>query len=166
MSTRRYCARKLERDFQILLSEHEDNPNEPFVLFNLGSVALERGDNRQALHYLRKSLANSGVTDSITKKLYVLCSRAHQRLGEIPLAVAAIDKGLQLEPDEPELLFRKGILSRMLGDNQTAEASWRKLLTLKPKDTFSSYDPGIFGELTRKNLEALERERGTTREIG
>ena len=143
-------ARKLERDFQILLSEHEDNPNEPFVLLNLGSVALERGDNRRALHYLRKSLANSGVTDSITKKLYVLCSRAHQRLGEFPLAVAAIDKGLQLEPDEPELLFRKGILSKMLGDYQTAEASWRKLLTLKPKDTFSSYDPGIFGEPQEK----------------
>ena len=35
-------SRKLDRDTKILMRELEDRPDEPFVLFNLGSIAVER----------------------------------------------------------------------------------------------------------------------------
>jgi hypothetical protein len=35
-------ARKLERDIKVLRCELEDRPDDPFVLFNLGAIAIER----------------------------------------------------------------------------------------------------------------------------
>ena len=64
--------RKLGRDEAILLEELEDRPGDPFVLFNLGSIAIERQDWRSALGHLKASLAGSAATDSITRKLFAL----------------------------------------------------------------------------------------------
>ena len=52
-------GRKLERDARILQEELKDRPDEPFILFNLGAIAIERRDWRGALDSLRKSLARS-----------------------------------------------------------------------------------------------------------
>ena len=37
-------ATKLERDTKILKRELQDRPDDPFVLFNLGAIAIERRD--------------------------------------------------------------------------------------------------------------------------
>jgi len=71
-------ARKLDRDANILRQELAERPDDPFVLFNLGSIAIERQDWRQALDHLHRSLAGSAPTDSITRKLYALIARSHQ----------------------------------------------------------------------------------------
>src|SRR5271166_4546950 len=49
-------ARKLERDVRILREELKDRTDDPFILFNLGSIAIERRDWRAALEYLTRSL--------------------------------------------------------------------------------------------------------------
>ncbi len=65
-------ARKLRRDERILGEELAERPDDPFVLFNLGAIAIERQDWREALELLRRSLAGSAPSDSITRKLYAL----------------------------------------------------------------------------------------------
>ena len=45
-------TRKLERDSRILHEELKDGPDEPFILFNLGAIAVERKDWQGALGYL------------------------------------------------------------------------------------------------------------------
>ncbi len=75
-------ARKLERDTRILLEELKDRPDEPFILFNLGAVAIEQKDWQGALGYLGKSLALSAPSDSIARKLFALIARAHQMRGD------------------------------------------------------------------------------------
>ena len=45
-------ARKLERDIRILKRELEDRPDDPFVLFNLGAIAVERQAWAEALDFL------------------------------------------------------------------------------------------------------------------
>ena len=62
-------ARKLDRDSRILTRELEDRPGDPFVLFNLGAVAVERRDWHEALGFLNRSLAGSAPSDSIVRKL-------------------------------------------------------------------------------------------------
>jgi uncharacterized protein HemY len=74
--------RKLDRDAKILREELAERPDDPFVLFNLGSIAIERRDWREALIHLHHSLAGSAPADSITRKLYALIARSHQMLGE------------------------------------------------------------------------------------
>ncbi len=41
--------RKLQRNWKILEQELAERPNDPFTLFNLGSIAVERQDWRVAL---------------------------------------------------------------------------------------------------------------------
>lgn len=151
---------KLGRDRAILESELAERPDDPFVLFNVGQVALEAGDVREALGYLRRSLAGSARSDSITRKLHALIARAHQLLGESNEALAACAAGLESEPDDAELLFRKGVLHRLRGESDEAGACWRQVLTLRRPERFASVDEGIYGHVTRRNLAALAEERG------
>jgi glycosyltransferase involved in cell wall biosynthesis len=153
-------GRKLDRDSKILREELAERPNDPFVLFNLGSIAIERRDWRQAIECLRRSLAGSAQTDSMTRKLYALIARAHQMLGEPNQAIAACSEGLAIDPNDAELTFREAVVRRHIGDRDGAERCWRRILTLKRPDQFASVDQGIYGHLTRRNLAALARERG------
>ncbi len=90
-------------------AELAERPADPFVLFNLGAVAVERQDWRTALGYLQRSLRGSGPKDSIVRKLFALIARCHQMLGDLPAALGACAEGLQLDPDDAELHFRKAV---------------------------------------------------------
>ncbi len=151
---------KLARDEAILREDLEDRPDDPFLLFNLGSIAVERKDWRAALGHLTRSLAGSAPSDSITRKLHALIARAHQRLGEPGAALAACAAGLGSDPDDAELLVRKGVLHRLLGEPAEAAACWRRVLTLRRPERFASVDEGIYGHVTRRNLAALAVEQG------
>ncbi len=156
--------RKLERDARILEAELRERPDEPFVLFNLGSIAIERRDWPGALGYLRRSLRASVPGDSITRKLFALIARAHQMMDDPEAAIAACDEGLALDPQDAELLFRKAIVHRRRGEPAEAEACWRRILTLRRPERFASVDMGIYGHLTRRNLAALAAARGDREE--
>jgi len=153
-------ARKFDRDVRILTRELEERPGDPFVLFNLGAIANERQQPREALDFLRRSLAGSAPGDSIVRKLYAMIARSHQMLGERDLALAACAAGLKLEPDNAELLFREAIVRRHSGDSAGAERCWRRILTLRRPEEFASFDMDIYGHLTRRNLAVLAAERG------
>jgi GT2 family glycosyltransferase len=152
--------RKLERDRKILTAELADRPDDPFVLFNLGSVAMELQDHRGAVGYFTRSLAGSAPGDSITPKLYAQIARSHQALGDLTAAQETCAEGLRAAPDDAELLFRQGVARRLAGDAAGAESSWRRLLTLRPPEQFRSVDAGIYGHLTRRNLAKLCEDRG------
>ena len=102
-------ARKLERDMKILQAELAERPDDPFILFNLGAIAIERKDWPGALTHLQKSLAGSAPSDSITRKLYALIARAHQMMGNASVALGVCRDGLTFDPDDAELWFRKGV---------------------------------------------------------
>ncbi|HZW33324.1 MAG TPA: glycosyltransferase [Isosphaeraceae bacterium] len=153
-------ARKLVRDLRILHEEREDRPDDPFVLFNLGAIAIERQEWPEALGFLTRSLALSAATDSITRKLYALLARAHEMMGQPQRALAACAAGLALDPADAELLFREAVVRRRGGDSAGAEACWRRILTLTRPEQFASVDQGIYGHLTRRNLARLAAERG------
>jgi tetratricopeptide (TPR) repeat protein len=153
-------ARKIERDTKILKRELDDRPNDPFVLFNLGAIAVERRDWNEAIDFLQRSLAGSAPTDSIVRKLFALLARTHQMMGDSQGALAACAKGLELDPKDAELWFRKGMVHRHRGESSEAEKCWRLILTLRRPDQFCSVDQGIYGHLTRRNLAVLAAERG------
>ena len=111
--------------------ELKDRPDDPFILFNLGAIAIERRDWAGALEYLRRSLAGSAPSDSITRKLFALIARSHQMLGDTAAALRACAEGLSLEPEDAELLFRKAVVHRHRGESAEAEQSWRRILGLR-----------------------------------
>ncbi len=152
--------RKLKRDSKILEAELAEPPDDPFVLFNLGSIAVERQDWPTALGYLQRSLSGSDSSDSIVRKLFALIARCHQMLGDLPAALHSCAEGLRIDPDDAELHFRKAVLHRKAGHPAEAEACWRRIFTLKRPHRFCSVDQGIYGHLTLRNLAVLAEERG------
>lgn len=153
-------GRKLDRDRAILEAEAEARPGDPFVHFNLGFIAVELGRWEEAVPHLERSLAGSAEGDSITGKLHALLARAQQSLGRPREALATCVRGLAARPADAELLFRKALLHRQMGEPAAAEACWRRVLGLEPPERFSSLDAGIYGHLTRRNLGVLAAERG------
>ncbi len=153
-------GRKLDRDARILRDELKSRPDDPFILFNLGAIAIERRDWGEALKHLRRSLSRSAPSDSITRKLFALIARSHQMLGDTGTALRVCAEGLSLDPDDAELWHRKAVVHRGRGESAEAEPCWRRILTLSRPERFSSLDQGIYGHLTRRNLAALAAERG------
>jgi len=80
-------------------------------------------------------------------------------LGDLPAALAACSEGLQVDPDDAELLFRKAVLHGKTAQPAEAELCWRRILTLKRPEQFCSVDQGIYGHLTLRNLAVLAEER-------
>ena len=147
-------------DAKILRSELEVRPDDPFILFNLGSIAVERQEWQQALDFLKHSLARSAPTDSITRKLFAQIARVHQVVGDSTRALQTCEEGLGIDPDDAELWFRKAVVHRIRGESTDAEGCWRRILGLTGPNEFCSIDQGIFGHVTRRNLAALAAERG------
>lgn len=152
--------RKLDRDRAILELERIERPDDPFVLFNLGQIAMETDDVESALGFLERSLAGSTPADSITRKLYALIARARQRLGDLGKALVVCDEGLANDPDDVELLFRKGVIHRLRSESHEAEACWSRIPTLRRPEKFASVDEGLYGHVTWRNLAILAEERG------
>ena len=140
--------------------EHRERPDDPFVCFKLGAIAVERQNWEEAIGFLNKSLASSAPSDSIVRKLYASIARAHQMMGNSQAAIQTCLKGLVLDPQDAELWFRKGVVHRHRGEPAEAEKAWRRILGLKRPNQFCSVDQGIYGHLTRRNLAALAAERG------
>ena len=163
-SDRALRSKKLERDSRILHEELAERPDDPFTLFNLGSVAIELAEWNDALGYLRRSLAGSAPSDSIVRKLFALIARAHQMQGDYPAALKSCAEGLCLDPEDAELWFRKAIVHRHNGEPEEAKECWRRILTLSRPQKFASLDQGIYGHLPRRNLAALAEERGDVEE--
>jgi cytochrome c-type biogenesis protein CcmH/NrfG len=69
-------------------------------------------------------------------------------------------RGLSLDPEDAELWFRKGMVHRHRGECAEAERSWRRILDLKRPEQFCSFDMGIYGHRTKRNLAQLAAERG------
>ena len=74
--------RKLERDLRLLLMENDEQPDDPFTLFNLGALYQEIDRPAEALPLLRRSLERSRPRDSIVPKLHAL-------IVGVPAAIAA-----------------------------------------------------------------------------
>lgn len=152
--------RKLERDIRLLNLENEEHPDDPFTLFNLGSVYLEQGLAEQAIQFLERSLARSHPTDSIVRKLYALLVQAHKRLNQHLAALAICQQGQQHYPHDAELLFQEGLLRRDTGDLPAAARALEKLLKSKESHHFASVDVGIGSFKARHNLAVVYRDMG------
>lgn len=157
-------GRKLERDLRLLKMENQEQPDDPFTLFNLGSVCQEQGRLAEALAALRRSLALSQPADSIVRKLYALIAQCHRQLGQPAEALAACQGGRRFYPDDVELLFHESQVRREQGDAMGAEACLIRLLERREGAHFASIDVGLAGYKARHNLAVLCQEQGRQEE--
>jgi glycosyltransferase involved in cell wall biosynthesis/SAM-dependent methyltransferase len=152
--------RKLERDLRLLHLDQLAHPDDPFILFNLGMIYQELGQQAQAVSLFTRSLERSQPGDSIVRKLYALIAQCHNQLGQKTQALAACRQGRALFPDDAELLFQEGLILQGLGDSLGAVERWEQVLRCPPGQHFASVHAGIRGYLTRQNLAAVYQTLG------
>lgn len=152
--------RKLGRDIRLLELEDREHPDDPFTLFNLGSVYQELGKQKEALEYLRRSLNRSQPGDSIVRKLYALIAQCHRLLGQHAEARAACAEGREFYPDDAELLFQEALARREQEDRAGAEACLLRLIHGTEDAHFASVDTGLRGHKARHNLAVQYQDEG------
>jgi tetratricopeptide (TPR) repeat protein len=152
--------RKLQRNLRLLHLEDAEQPEQPFILFNLGAGYLELGEPARALPLLRRSLDRSGADDSFRRKLYSLLAQAHHQLGQSAEALAACREGRDPYPEDVELLFLEAHLRKAQGDGAGAEACLLRLLASRETPHLASVDAGLQGCKGRHHLALLYREQG------
>jgi glycosyltransferase involved in cell wall biosynthesis len=151
--------KKLERDLRLLLIENEERPDDPFTLFNLGSLYREIDRPAEALPLLQRSLERSRPRDSIVPKLHALIAGCLRKLGRPREALDACRAGRQQTLDD-ELLFLEALILRELGDPAGAEATLLDLLGTSRLAGFVNVDTGLRGYKARHNLAVICEESG------
>lgn len=144
--------RKHQRDLTLLLLELDDQPDDPFTHFNLGMTYADMGHHEQAIDSLCRSIMLAGPEESQVRKAYALVASSWCALARYDAALRALDKGLSIYPDDPELHFRRGIALQYLHRPEEAIVAYRSTLSQREGRHFSSLDRGITGFKCRHNL--------------
>ncbi|WP_162669890.1 glycosyltransferase [Gemmata massiliana] len=155
---------KLDRDLRLLRLEDAERPDDPFTLFNLGSVYAELEQPAVALPLLRRSLVRSAPQDSIVRKLYALIVESERALGRPGEAQATCAAGLEVCPGDAELLFLEALCHRDAGAGDRATACLQKLLSEDGGKHFGSVEDGLRGHKARHLLALLANEAGRPEE--
>jgi tetratricopeptide (TPR) repeat protein len=153
-------GRKQERDVRLLEMDLAENPDDPFILFNLGWSYEELRKPAEALPLLRRSLERSHPADSIVRKAYTLVTECHRQLGQPEEALAVCQQGRRYYPDDAQLLFQEALLCRELGDRAGAEGCFLRLLETTERPHFASVAEGLRGHKARHNLAIVYHEQG------
>lgn len=157
-------ARKRERDERLLFLDLEDNPDHPFVLFNIGMTRYYTGVFGDAAEWLRKCLTHCREGETIVRKVYALLAASEQYLGNLEAALSTCDDGLRACPGDPELLFRQGHILMVLDRPAEAVHAYRSILNADISGQFSSIDLGILGPKLFANLGLALMRLGNYRE--
>ncbi len=152
--------RKRERDFRLLNLEMRDNPDHPFVLFNLGMTCSDAGNFKSAVAYLERCLAVSHAEESHVRKAYALLVHSYSEIGQPDLANECCMRGVSHFPEDPELQFRQAILAQSSGDLSQARDIYLNLLNIRDTGHFRSVDAGITSHKAKHNLAVVLDQQG------
>lgn len=153
-------ARKRERDLKLLELDLAERPDHPFVLFNIGMTAFHMKDWPKATAALERCLAVSGPRESTLRKVYAMLAGCALETRDLARARQWLDRGLGQYPQDPELLFRLGLVAREQGDLGTAEQAYLRLLTEREAGHIDSLDVTMTGFKAHHNLGMVYQDLG------
>lgn len=152
--------RKHDRDMRLLDLDLRENPNDPFVEFNIGWNLEQIGKPAEALPYLQRSLQRSQPSDSIVRKLFSLIMECHRQLGRPDVAMAACQDGRRIYPDDAQLLFQEAHLRINGRDLQGAEQCLLRLIQGTDEPRFASTATDLRGYKAQHLLAVVYCDQG------
>lgn len=165
-----YCdkvvhKRKGERNLRLLQMDNEVHPDDPYILFNLGSALQEFGRLDESIQMCRRSLELSHPSDSIVRKLYADICQSQRLLGDNQAALKTCQDGRAYYPHDVDLLWEEAHVRHSLGDLQGALGCIDLLLQGREgEDYFASVDQGKKGFKARFKMGCWLKEAGQLRE--
>lgn len=152
--------RKRERDAKLLRLDLEENPDHPFVLFNLGMTDHFLGEHESAIQWLERSIQVAKGEESHVRKAYALLGLSVRELRGPIEAIRVFEEGVRAVGWDPELWFHLGMTNAQIGALDQAIAAYEMVLADEPAGFYSSYDVSIRGHKTLFNLAAAHLQKG------
>ena len=141
-----------EKATEILNQILDTNPESFEARFQLGQTLLSQGKARLALEALIQ--ADEQNPSSTNSKLLII--KAHLQLKQYESAVIVADKLKLLEPENPQFSALDGIIYLASGDEEKAEASFRKTQEKHPGDILSGHQ---LGQIAIRNKQYEEAKK-------
>lgn len=154
-------SKKRLRDFQLLEYDLRENPEHPFVLFNLAMTYLYATKEYEvAAHYILRCLKVSHWQDSIVRKAYAILTSARICQQEWHLALAANEEGRKYYPHDAELLFQAGQIYQQTNQYDQARSCLEELISSSDEPHYKSVDISLRSYRGKHELALLFRKMG------
>jgi tetratricopeptide (TPR) repeat protein/GT2 family glycosyltransferase len=150
---------KAERNLRLARREHEEHPEDPYVLYTLGLLLALLGRDAESLPYLSRGRERLPAAASYGAKLHALLVQAHHRLGRRQEALVACRSARALFPADGELLHQEATLLEETGDRAGAEARLLELARPAPGSAFAGAGPELRSH-ARHVLACAYRDQG------
>lgn len=159
---------KRARNLPLLLAEQAARPDDPYILYQLGTEAESRRDHAEATRHYARALA---LTPADANWRHALVVRHLHCLGQCGESAAALDlagQEITAWPDSPDLFFVLGnlLLDQAVADPARAirrwlplaQAAWERCLAIGERPDLEGSVHGRGSHLARYNL-AMMREQ-------
>lgn len=133
-------AKSSERNLRVALSEYEQNPMDPRVVFNLANSCVGTGKNEEAVKYYLEYLDKSGWDE---EKYIAICRMAFclYELGHLDEAMNMFLRAVKLRPKYADAFRGLAICSMRKGDLESAEEYLLSMLSKKKPDSMLVWNP-------------------------
>ncbi len=115
-----------------------------------------QGKDAQALTLL-KELQGIYTSPSHQSQLYLSEAKMHRQQGRLSQAMAVMDKSLELDKNNVDLLYNRAIIAEAMGDGSLFEEDMRRILVLEPSNAHALNALGYFFVDKNENLDEAEK---------
>jgi tetratricopeptide (TPR) repeat protein len=157
-----YLAKQdLEKSATVLRGLAQAIPNDPQILYRLGILSMERGQNNQAISHFESALAADA---RFIKPLEMIADRQVAE-GKVDLAIRRVSAHLQVIPDHPGLYSYYGTLLEKSGLIDKAETAYLQAIRLDERNLGAYINLGNLYQKRGRNDEAIAKyEAALTRD--
>lgn len=161
-------ARKRDRNRPLLLLDHTERPDDPYVLYQLGKDAQMRGDHAEACSWLSRALPLTGERANWRHDLVLTLLHCLSVSGKTDEALALAEEEGAIWSTSPDFHFVLGgvLLDRAANDPSRALghwlpqvcAAWRRCLEIGERPELEGSVAGRGSHLARHNLDMVEAQ--------
>lgn len=161
-------ARKRDRNGPLLMRELQDRPGDPYLLYQLGKDAEQRGELAAAS--IRYAAAFQAVPPGASWRHALVIRHLHclRKAGQLDSALALAEQEMPNWPDSPDFFFGLGSLAfaRAAADPAhaldqwlpLAASAWERCLEIGERPDLEGSMQGCGSHLARHNLEAARTQ--------
>ncbi|MTI80115.1 MAG: glycosyltransferase [Firmicutes bacterium] len=124
---------KGERNYRIIKTMLDENPNDPFHLYNMGNCLINLNDIKGAAVHFSKALKHIDFKATYAPSVFMACIHSFLKLGNLTEAIKLVNICKRLYPDYVDIHFFEGEIYKKMGHWQRARVCFKKCLTLGEK---------------------------------
>ena len=134
--------RKLQRNVRLLRMDYAINPDDESTLLHLGMSYFHLGRFHDAQEYLTRLVAGSRSGGDHFRQVYASLAQIALKLGQLPEALAATERGLAAFPSDEYLHYLRAECFYEMDDFASAQTELVNLIQQPRRNTYHGGVPG------------------------